>query len=63
MTIDGAIKILDRMLNYRTHRTTSEQWNALKLGIEALKVIQQDRQTSIYRKFNRLPGETEEKGG
>jgi len=32
--------------------------DAIKLGIEAMKVVQKDRQTSIYRKFNRLPGET-----
>lgn len=37
-----------------------EHADAVKMGNEALKVTQRERQTSIYRKFNKLPGETEE---
>jgi hypothetical protein len=58
MTLDKAIEILDRyfVLNHNVPRADVNE--AAKLGIEALKKVQRDRE--LWRVPPLLPGETEE---
>jgi len=61
MTIDEAIELLEL---YEPHGH-QEEWfqhrEAIKLGIEALKLLQIERKTTIHHLHTLLPGETEEK--
>jgi len=57
MKLEKAIEILDLNIRQRNHRMPPDVFDALKLGKEALKRIQQYRQTSSYLSFMNLPGE------
>jgi hypothetical protein len=60
MTIDEAIKILDDIYLRGYKLTTKEHYAALKLLIEAGKLIKFWRQDNVYPDYTLLPGETEE---
>jgi hypothetical protein len=60
MTIDEAIRELDQMTNYRLASLGEKRWQAVKLGIEALKGIKAQRDQMLPWRISLLPGETEE---
>jgi len=59
MTIDKAIKILQGFIPEGEQPYFSEVWDALQLGIEALKREQQTRKEEKRSYIWRLTGETE----
>ncbi len=60
MTIEKAIEILAHLSTAGAPKITLDEIIATKLGIEALKVIKEDRQCRTAFVVPRLPGETEE---
>ena len=60
MTINEAGKILKDALRYATRESSLEEHNALKLGIEALKRVRDNRLGPHVIVYQLLPGETEE---
>lgn len=60
MTIDEAIMMLSAILRDREEYTGSMGNDAIELGIEALKRVQNERLLPTYHYTNKLPGETEE---
>jgi len=64
MTIDEAIEILELELHPSVKLSTHSSKDAVKLGIEALKRIQNSRRVWDVWNLGPLPGETKEmKGG
>ena len=59
MHLTKAIELLQHDLDDPGSVDISDLDAAQELAIEALTFILRDRQSSIYRQFNRLPGETE----
>lgn len=60
MKIETAIKILSVLSGLFDARTRWERIDALQLGIEALKRLQQQRIDESHSTFWQLPGETKE---
>ena len=60
MTLEEAIKILNDMLQACTNLQYTDHPKALKLGIEALKRIKEQRGYAQNFNYLPLPGETEE---
>lgn len=60
MTIDKAIKILTNLGNTNPKADTRNYKQALKLGIEALKRVQEHRHYNVASSAIKLPGETKE---
>lgn len=60
MTIDEAIKILDRLVEYYRAGYRGDDRTALKLGIEALKRIKYRRDQGKGYEPRLLPDETED---
>jgi len=60
MTIDEAIKTLAFESKYPGNLPVSQREDAIKLGLEALKLIRIHRGNPIGVKFKLLPGETED---
>ena len=60
MTIDKAIEILEGEVTYRDCLDNTDRYHALKLGIEALKLVKQLKDWKIVFGTQELPGETEE---
>jgi len=60
MNIDKAIKILTINNDHNPDFTDAERRDALKLGIEALKIKLEDRRYGNTPATILLPGETEE---
>ena len=60
MTIEEAIKILEDILNFVKPGDPPEEHDAVKLGIEALKRLQEHRYDHIDITYRALPGETKE---
>jgi hypothetical protein len=58
MTIDEAIRIIQENAPWLDIESSKGYFQALQLGIEALKYIQRARQHDLYVKPERLPGET-----
>jgi len=58
MTLDKAVEILDRYFVLNHNVPLADVNAAAKLGIEALKKVQRDRQ--LWRVPPLLPGETKE---
>lgn len=63
MTIDEAIELLSHCVGYNTILYRGEGHDAIKLGIEALKMVKGQRNIDTYTCNNHLPGETELQGG
>lgn len=59
MKIDKAIEILSEDLTYSYPAKFNELTDAIKLGIEALKSRQSDRENGVSDFCELLPGETE----
>ena len=59
MTINKAIKTLERMLEQGVFYVDPDAVDALTLGLEALKQIAELRQFGLHSAAPRLPGETE----
>ena len=59
MEIDKAIGVLDETFHHSCFSGEQSVRNALKLGIEALKVVQSNRTYGYPNKIPKLPGETE----
>ena len=60
MTIDEAIRRLQRYVKYRKPDLDDNFHESIKLGIEALKHYQEVRPLKVSRYYPLLPGETEE---
>ena len=60
MKIDKAIKILDVHQEMLRLEDLPDLYNALQLGIEALKRLKEHREEHIDITFRALPGETED---
>ena len=60
MTIDEAIKRLQNELNHGFRCGYEDLDKAQRLGIEALKRLQEQRSRTIIDEDDLLPGETEE---
>lgn len=60
MTIDEAITILRDSIADNTLLITLEHDAAIKLGIEALKIVEFTRANNFRMPLGLLPGETEE---
>ncbi|MBA7607071.1 hypothetical protein ES703_14223 [subsurface metagenome] len=60
MTLEEAIKLQTELISLLPEVGFNKYIASTWIGIAALKLVQQERQTSIYRRFNRLPGETKE---
>jgi len=58
MTIDKAIKVLRRKRRTEPGGSLGEEWDALNLGIEALKVVRRERVGDPPLDGELLPGET-----
>jgi len=58
--IDEAIKILDRHYNLHHNVSRAELDEASRLGIEALKRLQDNRRDPEFDHWIPLPGETED---
>ena len=58
MTIDKAIEILKDIVNTAHYSDYPDDHGAIKLGIEALKRVRNDRGTSYQPVWYPLPGET-----
>lgn len=59
-TIDDAIENIKEVLKLDCHIKYSEWQDALQLGIEALKRLQEGRKVDHAFAWKRLPGETKE---
>lgn len=62
MKLEKAIEILEHEVTYRDCFDNTDRYHALKLGIEALKSVKQDRALRLPGRLEPLPGETEEYG-
>ena len=60
MNIEKAIEELNTINHDGFVITRHTEYEALNLGIEALKRVQRTRPGYLYAKATRLPGETEE---
>jgi len=60
MTIQKAIEILSYSSEHNTILITRADKDALKLGIEALKLLKVDRRNRLPFRAVLLPGETED---
>ncbi|GAH95623.1 unnamed protein product [marine sediment metagenome] len=60
MNIEKAIEILDDLLKRTDPELAGDNYDAIKLGIEALKHIKDFRLTVDGEPIYRLPGETDE---
>lgn len=60
MTIDEAIKHLERKVKQKVFQVDPEAFTALKLGNEALKYLKVIRSTGVMSLDYILPGETKE---
>jgi len=60
MTLDKAIEILDLNVRQRSPQMPPDVKDALKLSIEALKLIEVQRFHKELGMYSFLPGETEE---
>ena len=60
MTIDEAIEILENICRGLEDLGDAIGAHALKLGIEALKQLQREREQKVGFWRDRLPGETED---
>ena len=58
MTLEKAIEILDNAAAEMGRPQDPDLWDAMCLGIEALKIIQSKRITMSYHPDDLLPGET-----
>ena len=59
MNIEKAIEILTYPPAHTFDQLSPDYYEAVKLGIEALKAIQSTRKSPSYRILQPLPGETE----
>ena len=60
MNIEKAIEILYLSKEPEFEGDSNDFYEAIQLGIEALKRVQRTRPGYLYAKATRLPGETEE---
>lgn len=60
MTIDEAIRLLQKDIDDGYFESESSVEDAAKLGIEALKLVKELQHHPYYNKVSKLPGETEE---
>ena len=60
MNVDKAISRMQYVIDDRPEIYSEEVYNALKLGIEALKRVKHERAFRIPFWANQLPGETEQ---
>jgi len=60
MTIDEAIKNSQHLLKTSSHEKSPDSWDAIKLGIEALKYVQRQKPYGYAYPRERLPGETKD---
>jgi len=60
MTIEKAIEVLGDIFTSKCQQNPRERREAVKLGIEALKVLQDKRTTQSFHPDDLLPGETKE---
>ncbi len=60
MTPEKAIELLTHMLPCMKSPVLRPKQNAIKLGIEALKRIQSNREAGDIEQMELLPGETQE---
>ncbi len=60
MTINEAIKILDNYHPFHNHYRNPGILEALNLGIEALKRLQEQRSGTTLDEYDFLPGETKD---
>ncbi len=60
MTIDKAIRILERYYFHHRDVVVADLIEAEKLSIEALKRVKEAREQHLVRNDSPLPGETEE---
>jgi len=60
MKVSEAIELLEEALEDANEQETPQYVAALKLGIEALKLVQRERLLGINPVETKLPGETEE---
>jgi len=60
MTIDQAVKVLSAAQKGTWAIPHADRYDALKLGIEALKRVNASRPLPIPRTWELLPGETQE---
>ena len=60
MNITKALEILDLEISCDFDGNEQDRQDAVKLGIEALRSVQQDRVLKLSGRLNPLPGETEE---
>ena len=60
MTIPKAIEMISSLLGETPEQLATPMQQALKLGIEALKVLIMFRSSPWTSRFYKLPGETEE---
>lgn len=58
MTIDKAIQVLNYLISISSHMPNPDHRDAIKLGIEALKRIKQQRALEACERSYLLPGET-----
>lgn len=61
MTLNQAIEVLEEELTYPVPRADQDLTNALRLGIEALKLIPYHRRYPADPLPDLLPGETEDR--
>ena len=59
MTLDKAIEILEDLLGEGPQYPPDDRRDAVNLGIEALRLIKNDRVSPFYAFTKLLPGETE----
>ncbi|MBA7672844.1 hypothetical protein ES703_81031 [subsurface metagenome] len=58
MTIDKALGIMQQILDGTQPTSITDRRDAIKLGIEAMKLIQRERLLGINPVEKQLPGET-----
>lgn len=60
MKVEKAIKIMEGFFGCGPYFSIEERTKAIKLGIEALKVVQSNRIYGYPNKIPKLPGETKD---
>jgi len=60
MNLNEAITRLEQAKNWYEHHHAQEQVDAHQLGIEAMKLLQREREYHVSFAGELLPGETEE---
>jgi len=59
MTLEEAIKVSGEILDGVQPTSITDRRDAIKLGIEALKRVEANRERRIVVVYKKLPGETE----